>query len=413
MPLRENHSARHIWLAGVLGGLVSGLVIAGVMLLVFHESKDQTKRSDPLLQISQTPLLDHLDKMRCARGLKRVVQIGGQEDSFARTGTEPARIERSLLRFGSFADLQAGKARALGLRSYDEGGTDKQLVDHFNVPKGAVNGALLLKLRAAGNGSDNDYLRLLPSVTTRSGSGTEALSSFSLSISAAVEQSVQAKSGDIISIPLENFADLSPVGGPEEIAKVLAYTAALPEGQSPLSLIVSDDTAVDVAALFLCVEPEEVQGVTFSELSAKSSEPALSVLACAVDETQSHCGPYSGDTLCTTQLPVACYKDGSSLKPDNLSKAGLNDAAFVGGEVRPSISVAASQFRTRGAADAFCVSQFGIGWRVLSYQEGGGGVVISRSTIAPRTRLWIDIADQPRGRCWDRPAFGSVPPKPQ
>jgi hypothetical protein len=252
-------------------------------------------------------------------------------------------------------------------------------------------------------------LRLTASRTTRSKSGAELLASFSISIADASTLLSEDVPAGVLSIPLERLIGSPPNAQPNGIPEVLKYLAQNQGEPSQVSLIVTDDTAVDVAALFLCVEPETDQGVTFSEHSDKSLGPDLSVLACALDETQSHCGPYSGDTLCTTALPMACYKDGQASKPADLAKAGLNDAAFVGGQVRTTTPVAAAQFPTRVAADAFCVSQFGAGWRVLSYQEGGGGTVISRSVIAPRTRLWIDIADQPRGRCWDRPAFGSLP----
>jgi hypothetical protein len=146
-----------------------------------------------------------------------------------------------------------------------------------------------------------------------------------------------------------------------------------------------------------------MRGVTFVEHSDKRLGPDMSLLSCALDDTQSMCGPYTGDTLCTQALPLACYKDGANPKPQTLAKANINDANFVGGQVRATEPVAGNRFATIGDADAFCVSKFGPQWRVLTYQEGGGGVVISASQIPARTRLWIDIRDQPRARCWDRP----------
>ena len=72
------------------------------------------------------------------------------------------------------------------------------------------------------------------------------------------------------------------------------------------------------------------------------------------------------------------------------------------GKVRASVPVRGDQFAHLGDANAFCQQRFGPEWRVLSYHEGGGGQVISRSKIVPLTRLLVNIRDQQYGNCWDR-----------
>jgi hypothetical protein len=391
------------WLGIVAAGFIGGVVASGATIWASHSLKPPPPVNPQNNLQSPTPALAAIDSIRCPRGLISNVQVRGTEDNFSRLGDEGARIEPSLLRFGSYRDAQEGRARALGLRDYDEGGADKQLIDHFDVPKSAVSGTLVLKFKTAGGGAENDFIRLVPSQTFVTASGAEKLASFSLSVAQAASRFAQTGASNVASIPLEDFTADSKPPNPNNMAAVLNYTGQQASDLQKVTLIVSDDTAIDVAALALCLEPDLVQGVTFAEASDKPLGPNYSVLSCAGDDTQSHCGPYSGDTLCTTELPVACYRDGTNPKPE-VVMPGVNLAAFVGGDVRPSKPVAAAQFATRQDADAFCAAEFGAGYRVLSYQEGGGGSVISKGQMPARTRLWIDIRDQPRGRCWDRPA---------
>jgi hypothetical protein len=398
-----------VWLAGTVGGLIGALVVGGVFYFVGPNKNPKSVNEAPGSGTYNTPVLAHADSLRCPRGLRQTIQVRGKEDGFDRNGDEPSRIEPSLLRFGSFQDAQNGASRALGMRAYDEGGADKQLIDYFAIPKGTLSGTLIVKLRAVSGGAENDYLKLTPSRSYRSQSGADSLASFSVSGAELADLQIAPSTTGVFAISLDKFVRRAGQSRPDEQAPVLAYLDNTQTEEEFVTLTISDDTAVDVAVLSLCVEPETIQGVTFAESSDKPLGPDVSVLGCAIDETQGFCGPYSGDTLCSKPLPVACFQDGTNPKPAGLREASINDAAFVGGQVRPSSPVAASKFKTRSEVDSFCAREFGEGFRVLSYQEGGGGMVISRSQIAPRTRLWIDIADQPRGRCWDRPPPGTLP----
>jgi hypothetical protein len=400
--------------ASLVGGIVAAIIVGTGFML------GPLKQAKPLgfVAESTTPTLDKLDTMTCPRGLTLVTQVRGQEDGFSRAGQEPAAIDPALRRYGAFNDLYNGQVRTYGLRSFDESGPDKLLIQHFDMPKGAVSGSLLLRVKGSARGASNDYVRLISSAPYLSQSGIERLVSFSASlqtegIEATVlsappvgdesEQNGEHLSDRLLVINLELFKGSST----DPTGSILGYfNQTVPTQGNATNLItlgVYDDTTVDVAALALCVEPDSIRGVTFVEHSDKRLGPDMSLLSCATDETQSMCGPYTGDTLCSDQLPLACYKDGTAAKPDNIAKAEINDANFVAGEVRGTEPIAGSSFKTICEADRYCASTFGSGWRVLTYQEGGGGVVISRSKIEPKTRLWIDIRDQPRARCWDRP----------
>jgi hypothetical protein len=392
-----------VWLVAIGSGLFSGLVTGAVVLWASNTARAPVVSGSQSPLSSQTPALSELDAMRCPRGLISRVQVRGAEDGFSRLGEEPSQIEPSLTRFGSFRDAQDGKPRALGVRAYDEAGLDKQLIDYFDIPQTAVSGTLIIKLKSAGSGYENDFLKIIPTQTIQTSTGVEKLASFSISTAESVATYSKIADQNVVAIPLEAFVANGQKQVAGAVAPVLVATNPAQQKSGRFALIVSDDTMVDVAALSLCLEPDIAQGVTFAEASDKPLGPDYSVLSCAGDETQSYCGPYSGDTACTTRLPIACYRDGANPKPANLTDKWVNPAAFVGGTVRPSRPVAAGDFPTRQDADRFCASQFGAGFRVLSYQEGGGGVVVSQSQVPAKTRLWVDIGDQPRGRCWDRP----------
>jgi hypothetical protein len=412
--------AREVWLAGLLGGLVGGLILVSAWTFLKPNGSSQKQVAREIAMTSASPMLDYVDTLRCPRGLRHVVQVRGFEDGFSRSGNEPSQVEPSLMRFGSFKDAAEGAARVFELRAYDVGGNDKQLIDYFEVPKGTVSGKLIVKHKPTGAGAENDYLNLVPSATFQTKSGGEMLAEFSLAIATAQQaqttslnandRPVREPPQDVLVVPLERFVFGNYGSTNPQIAPILNYLAERKAPSDFITLMVTDDTALDVAALSLCLEPEIKKGVTLVEFSDKPLGPDVSYLACAKDMTQSFCDPYSGDTPCSTALPLACYKEGNNSIPQNFTVSGYSDSSFVGGEVKPSAPVTGNQFKTRIEADAFCASQFGTGWRILSYQDGNGGYVSSRSRIAPKTRLWIDIKDQPRGRCWDRPASMSTRP---
>jgi hypothetical protein len=408
MSNAPNRGWHDLALAAVLGGLVAGAVTGLVLMLALPRLAGSPLDAAASYTSSETPALDALDAVRCPTGFRRLVQVRGAEDNFSRTGEEPAEIDPALLRFRAFADLKAGLPRTQTLRNFDERRTDRTLLTWFDVPSGTVAGTLVLSYRDAGSGHENDYLGLMPGAPFAAANGAERLASYTLAMSTAKALAGADEPPGLLRLPLHQFV---PSAG-EPYRDVLSHMrAAALAGTSPaLTLSVQDDTMVDVAGLVLCVEPDAVRGVTFSELSHKPMGADVSVLSCALDPTQGLCGPRQGDTACTARLPLACYRDGTGQKPPGLAEMGLSDANFVGGEVRPSEPVAGARFATLAAANAFCARQFGEGWRVLRYQEGGGATVISRSRIPAGARLWVDIPDQPRGRCWDRPEPGLILP---
>jgi hypothetical protein len=109
-----------------------------------------------------------------------------------------------------------------------------------------------------------------------------------------------------------------------------------------------------------------------------------------------HTDAYNGDMPCNRALPVACLlRDGQPVPP------GITptfDSGWTEGTVRLTPPVAGSSLTSRAAADALCASQFGAGWRMGEFHDGGGGW--AWWAFGDPQRMWVAINDQPANP-WD------------
>lgn len=339
---------------------------------------------------------DQASAIRCERGLTRIELIGGVEDGFAANGTEPARIRPARLPNAYLETVAAAQSGAIQLREYDEGGQDKLLIDHFDVPRDIVSGAVVLRIRTTG-GSANDGLKLGNLNELDFADGFSKTDPYSHTIKAEAETPDAAQSGTVMVVPLEALKENPRAGFKGNFIDFL-NRADRPDA---IDFEVDDDTAVDVAILVLCQKPQIARGTSMTEYRSKFAGADVSFLSCFLDKTQAPCNPFEGDQLCTAAMPVACYKPGSRV-PAGLEAAGLGQGFSPGGEVRLTQPMAAGTLATRADADRLCSGQFGTAWRILEYHDGAGGAIATYSDIAPKTRAWIDVSDQRYANCWDR-----------
>jgi hypothetical protein len=340
--------------------------------------------------------IEQASAVRCARGLTRIELVGGIEDGFAATGTEPARIRPARLPNEYLEAVNAAQSGAVQLRDYDEVGQDKILIDHFEVPRDMVSGTIIVGLRTT-DGSANDGLKLGNMNERDFADGFGKAESFGYSFTKEAEKPDAARAGAVVVVPVET---LTPNPRAAFKGNFLDYLNRA-DRPDAIDFEVEDDTVVDVVILILCQKPQAERGASFREYRSKFAGPDVSFLSCFLDKTQAPCNPFEGDQLCTAALPMACYKPGKRVPP-GLEIAGLGEGYSPGGEVRASPLVSASRFATRGDADKYCSSQFGAGWRILEYHDGAGGAIASYSDIAPKSRLWVDVSDQRYANCWDR-----------
>ena len=116
----------------------------------------------------------------------------------------------------------------------------------------------------------------------------------------------------------------------------------------------------------------------------------------------SNCNPTTGDTPCSTPLPMLCIrKSGAGFplpKPLSVNNTDQN-SLWSGGVIGTTAPLVPPT--TLAAANAVCVQQFGSDWRVAEFHDGWGWGFQAYGGIGyPASRFWVDINDQPNGKCW-------------
>jgi hypothetical protein len=119
----------------------------------------------------------------------------------------------------------------------------------------------------------------------------------------------------------------------------------------------------------------------------------------------SECNPYTGDTVCTAQLPVLCFLDLGLPKPPQLPNGSTGRPEWSGGVVATTEPVAGNTFATIMDVNEFCRTTFGPDWRVAEHHDAWGWYLRAYGNIGSNyqdtwTRFWVDINDQPNGNCW-------------
>jgi hypothetical protein len=344
----------------------------------------------------------YIDTFKCGRGLNRLVLMGGHEDGFDQANSEPARINPARLPNPYLETIRDAQNGMMTLRDYDEGGQDKLFIDYFDVPRGIISAQLVMVQKPSGS-QTYDSVRLgdlgNPKMVPE-GDPYVGIPAFNFRLGKSLPTPLI--DDKVTGLLVIDFATPAFVGG-ENInsgkaphGTMLDY---LNEAARPdiLDLQILDDTAIDFAALVICQTPPIAKGTSFVEFSTKPVGPNVSVLSCSRDLSQQPCNPFQGDQACTSALPLACYKPSPASPPTIAKVTNLRS-----GEVRATPPVVGANFPDLASADAVCVRSFGPGWRVLAYHDGDGSGIATLSTIAPKTRLWIDVRDQQYANCWDR-----------
>jgi len=108
------------------------------------------------------------------------------------------------------------------------------------------------------------------------------------------------------------------------------------------------------------------------------------------------CNAYQGETSCAVRAPVLCLKqDGSpSPVPFDFYKG------WAQGNIGLSRAVRGDSMRSVNDGNAICRAEFGPGWRMAEFHDGGGGWSWQAyGNIDSTTRFWVYINDQ-NANCW-------------
>lgn len=109
--------------------------------------------------------------------------------------------------------------------------------------------------------------------------------------------------------------------------------------------------------------------------------------------------PYRGDTSCDKSRPILCINRDFSLPPS--AEYGYG---WAYGQVKLSSYVTGMQLTSLETANATCAQQFGQGWRMAEFHDGGMGRLPGRASgwsfwatgnLPLGQRFWVHINDQP------------------
>ena len=123
---------------------------------------------------------------------------------------------------------------------------------------------------------------------------------------------------------------------------------------------------------------------------------------------------YSGDTSCSSSLPILCIKFSGVVftkftwTADHLYASLINGPGQYTGEAYyPWISahlattrpVRGNQLCDRATMNAFCSESQGPGWRAIEHADGRWHL-LALGNVRNDTRLWAAISDQ-NSNCWN------------
>jgi hypothetical protein len=129
-------------------------------------------------------------------------------------------------------------------------------------------------------------------------------------------------------------------------------------------------------------------GVSWAECNA-TSPPTLGRSGLA-----GICDPYTGDWHVLRKLPVLCLRIDASKTPPAGWVRQPQARPWLGGDMALTPPVLGVQLLGQAPGDALCSQQFGAGWAMAAFHDGGGWGIVSNGVLPNNTRYWARIADQ-------------------
>lgn len=385
-------------------GILAG--VAGLSVLLAGVSLTRSGAPDALSAAGPRPGEALLQAFECHSAEIKRILVRGVEDDFSPQGEERTALSPT---------LESERYRSHAARSrYDNSQPDSVFVDHFTLPARIADGLFVISLRAVGeNGNDQINLGDIPSSTDVDPALRDA---FGALIAELEQLEGWTREGSLYYARLsqmpvrarwmqtEEGRSLEPWG---ERRSLLAYVRD-GQGDRHVDVVVADDTSVDFMGLAVCEEPPPGEGLTMVVAHSRP-ENAMGLIAMSAQNVPLHSylsNPYVGDTACGSVLPVGCFLPLEAPAPqtlqDSAAERGLTRLNWSGGVFAAAPPVAGDAFTSIGDADAYCAAQFGPGWRVSTYHDGGveAEFVAFGGTAYPDARHWIDIRGQPYATCW-------------
>jgi hypothetical protein len=195
-----------------------------------------------------------------------------------------------------------------------------------------------------------------------------------------------------------------------------AGDAALSSASAAATRVIEDAPAP--APAFSCSTPGVNCGLTWVKRAHNNATGQDTVTCHDTTTTPStSCDPYVGDTDCRETRRILCIRqDGSASN----GFVGSFYNGWAAGNLGLTHGVVGSSLTSLAVADAACVAELGVGWRMAEHHDGGGGwawtaygnlndiFTSSHPSHTLKDRFWVHINDQPGsptaldgGNCWD------------
>lgn len=206
-------------------------------------------------------------------------------------------------------------------------------------------------------------------------------------------------------------ADLGTDLGVADAGRDAAVDASTDAGSPDAGIDASVDAAVDAGLDASAVDAggSTVRlGMTFGVTDDPERPSGTAIMECYGSPptvsmgsfTGPGCGPYTGDTPCDTALPILCINVDGSPEPGTGFSYG-SYRGWVMGVLASSSPQVGTSLTSRDVANEICASEFGPGFRMAEFHDGGGwGLVGYEYTIDRSQRNWVVIADQ-NANCWN------------
>ena len=111
------------------------------------------------------------------------------------------------------------------------------------------------------------------------------------------------------------------------------------------------------------------------------------------------CNPYTGDTSCSTSLPILCFKSDGSPVPSGVTLDSSD--GWKGGHISTTLPVLGSTLTSLAVANQICVDYFGTGYQIAEFHHSLGAWSWSAyGDVRTDEHFWVYINDQP-GNCWN------------
>jgi predicted small lipoprotein YifL len=104
------------------------------------------------------------------------------------------------------------------------------------------------------------------------------------------------------------------------------------------------------------------------------------------------CNPYSGDWHVLRKLPLLCVRKTGMAAPEGWNPP-VRAREFVGGDIAVTAPVYGVQLLGKAPGDTLCQQQFGEGWTMAAFHDGGGWGFYGVGRTPTDTRFWVRIRD--------------------